>query len=174
MDRHRRGALFFLSYQPHVLYDLLVSSRKFQVHFSYQPRALPCGARATYADEVLYGCLQGAAAGRALAELCESALTYTTQVGIGLDPEWEETTEFEIADPEVDKVEGTFFVKCEKNGNEQQLGDKQSYALGKLLKGKQTFKGLVVPGGKADMMFTALDFGNEEAEEEDDAFMDFL
>ena len=44
----------------------------------------------------------------------------------------------------------------------------------KLLKGKQTFKGLVVPGGKADMMFTALDFGNEEAEEEDDAFMDFL
>jgi len=100
--------------------------------------------------------------------------TYTTQVGIGLDPEWEETTEFEIADPEVDKVEGTFFVKCEKNGNEQQLGDMQTFALNKLLLNKQTFKGLVVPGGKADMMFTALDFGDEQAEEEDDAFMDFL
>ena len=61
-----------------------------------------------------------------------------------------------------------------KNGNEQQLGDKQSYALNKLIKNKQTYKGLVVPGGKADMMFTALDFGNDEAEEEDDAFMDFL
>lgn len=59
-------------------------------------------------------------------------------------------------------------------GNEQQLGDKQTYALHKLLKGKQTYKGLVVPGGKADMMFTATNFGDEEAEEEDDAFMDFL
>jgi hypothetical protein len=51
---------------------------------------------------------------------------------------------------------------------------RQTYALDKLLKGKQTYKGLVVPGGKADMMFTALDFGNDEAEDEDDAFMDFL
>ena len=32
----------------------------------------------------------------------------------------------------------------------------------------------VVPGGKADMMFTALDFGDDEPEEDDDAFMDFL
>lgn len=56
----------------------------------------------------------------------------------------------------------------------QQLGDEQFYSLDKLLKGKATFKGLVVPGGKADMMFTAIDFGSEEAPEEDDAFMDFL
>jgi hypothetical protein len=35
-------------------------------------------------------------------------------------------------------------------------------------------KGLVVPGGKADMMFTATNFGDDEAEDEDDAFMDFL
>ena len=100
--------------------------------------------------------------------------TYTTKVGIGLDPEWEETTEFTVEDPDTQKVEGTFYVKCEKNGNEQQLGDMQTFALNKLLKGKQTFKGLVVPGGKADMMFTALDFGDDEAEEDDDAFMDFL
>jgi hypothetical protein len=99
---------------------------------------------------------------------------YTTQVGIGLDPEWEEETFFEIADPETDKIGAEFFIKCEKNGNEQMLGDAQSYALNKLLKGKQTYKGLVVPGGKADMMFTAMDFGDEEAAEEDDAFMDFL
>ena len=76
--------------------------------------------------------------------------------------------------PEEQKVEGTFYIKCEKNGNEQQLGDMQTFALNKLLLKKQTFKGLVVPGGKADMMFTALDFGDEQAEEEDDAFMDFL
>ena len=100
--------------------------------------------------------------------------TYTTKVGIGLDPEWEETTEFTVEDPATQKVEGTFYVKCEKNGNEQQLGDMQTFALNKLLKGKQTFKGLVVPGGKADMMFTALDFGDDEPEEDDDAFMDFL
>jgi hypothetical protein len=43
-----------------------------------------------------------------------------------------------------------------------------------LLKGKATFKGLVVPGGKADMMFTAMNFGNDEPPDEDDAFMDFL
>lgn len=100
--------------------------------------------------------------------------TYTTQVGIGLDPEWEEETFFTIKDPAEDKVEAIFMIKCEKNGNEQQLGDKQSYALHKLLKGKQTYKGLVVPGGKADMMFTATNFGDDEVEDEDDAFMDFL
>ena len=55
--------------------------------------------------------------------------SYTTKVGIGLDPEWEETTEFTIADPETDKVEAKFFVKCEKNGNEQQLGDTQARPL---------------------------------------------
>lgn len=100
--------------------------------------------------------------------------THTTQVGIGLDPTWEEDVEFEVTNPEEQKVEGTFYIKCEKNGNEQQLGDMQTFALNKLLLKKQTFKGLVVPGGKADMMFTALDFGDEQAEEEDDAFMDFL
>ena len=49
---------------------------------------------------------------------------YTTQVGIGLDPEWEEETFFEIADPETDKIGAEFFIKCEKNGNEQMLGDR--------------------------------------------------
>ncbi len=99
---------------------------------------------------------------------------YTTKVGIGLDPEWEEETFFTIADPATEKIEAEFFIKCEKNGVEQQLGDKQSFALNKLLKDKATYKGLVVPGGKADMMFTAIDFGDEEAADEDDAFMDFL
>eukprot|EP00227_Mantoniella_beaufortii_P015586 CAMPEP_0197578900 /NCGR_PEP_ID=MMETSP1326-20131121/2999_1 /TAXON_ID=1155430 /ORGANISM="Genus nov. species nov., Strain RCC2288" /LENGTH=137 /DNA_ID=CAMNT_0043142195 /DNA_START=90 /DNA_END=503 /DNA_ORIENTATION=+ len=100
--------------------------------------------------------------------------TYTTKIGMGLDPTWEEETTFKVTDPATEKVEAVFFVKCEKSGVEQQLGDKQTYPLLKLLKGKQTYKGLVVPGGKADMMFTAMDFGDEEAAEEDDAFMDFL
>jgi hypothetical protein len=86
----------------------------------------------------------------------------------GLDPTWEQHVIFKINDPETDKISAVFHCAG------IQLGDEQFYALDKLLKGKQTFKGLVVPGGKADMLFTAVDFGSEEAPEEDDAFMDFL
>ena len=86
----------------------------------------------------------------------------------GLDPTWEQHVIFKINDPETDKISAVFHCAG------IQLGDEQFYALDKLLKGKQTFKGLVVPGGKADMLFTEVDFGSEEAPEEDDAFMDFL
>ena len=86
----------------------------------------------------------------------------------GLDPTWEQHVIFKINDPETDKISAVFHCAG------IQLGDEQFYSLDKLLKGKQTFKGLVVPGGKADMLFTAVDFGSEEAPQEDDAFMDFL
>ena len=86
----------------------------------------------------------------------------------GLDPTWEQHVIFKINDPETDKISAVFHCAG------IQLGDEQFYSLDKLLKGKQTFKGLVVPGGKADMLFTAVDFGSEEAQQEDDAFMDFL
>jgi hypothetical protein len=69
---------------------------------------------------------------------------------------------------ENDKVSAVFYM-CD-----QKLGDEQHFALNKLIQKKQTFKGLVVPGGKADFMFTALNFGDEAAQEENDAFMDFL
>jgi hypothetical protein len=45
-----------------------------------------------------------------------NAQTYTTKVGIGLDPEWEEESFFTITDAAVDKIEAVFFIKCEKNG----------------------------------------------------------
>ena len=86
----------------------------------------------------------------------------------GLDPTWEQHVIFKIDNPETDKISAVFHCAG------IQLGDEQFYALDKLMNGKQTFKGLVVPGGKADMLFTAVDFGSTEAPQEDDAFMDFL
>lgn len=100
--------------------------------------------------------------------------SHTSAVGIGLDPTWEENITFTVKDPATEKVEAKFMIKCEKNGNEQQLGDVQTFALDKLITKKQTYKGLVVPGGKADFMFTATNFGEEDVPEEDGAFMDFL
>jgi hypothetical protein len=93
---------------------------------------------------------------------------YESQELAGLDPTWEEEFVFCVDDPENDKISAVFYICGQK------LGDEQHFALNKLLQKKQTFKGLVVPGGKADFMFTALNFGEEQAAEEDDAFMDFL
>lgn len=86
----------------------------------------------------------------------------------GLDPTWEEEFIFCVDDPENDKISAVFYIK------DQLLGDEQHYALNKLIQGKATFKGLVVPGGKADFMFTAVNFGDDAPPDEDDAFMDFL
>ena len=55
-----------------------------------------------------------------------------------------------------------------------QIGDECTFLLDKLIKGKATYKGLIVPGGKVDMLFTAETFGLEKAEEASDDFMDFL
>jgi len=95
-------------------------------------------------------------------------LVYESQELPGLDPTWDEEFIFCVDEPESDKISAVFYVK------DQLLGDEQHYALNKLIKGKATFKGLIVPGGKADFMFTAVNFGDDAPPEEDDAFMDFL
>mmetsp|Transcript_17760 Transcript_17760/g.29851 ORF Transcript_17760/g.29851 Transcript_17760/m.29851 type:complete len:1373 (-) Transcript_17760:276-4394(-) len=86
----------------------------------------------------------------------------------GLDPTWEENFYFRISDPATVKV--TAFFKC----GGKQIGDKQTYPLDKLLQNKPTFKAVIVPGGKADMLFSATNFGDSEAPKDDDGFMDFL
>lgn len=86
----------------------------------------------------------------------------------GLDPIWEEDFHFNVSDPATVKVEAKFMCAG------QQLGDTQTYPLNTLIKGKPTFKGIFVPGGKVDMMFTATNFGDEAEAEADDSFMDFL
>ena len=68
---------------------------------------------------------------------------YTSQELPGLDPTWEEEFIFCVDDPENDKISAVFYM-CD-----QKLGDEQHFALNKLLQKKQTFKGLVVPGGGA-------------------------
>jgi hypothetical protein len=62
--------------------------------------------------------------------------TYSTQIGIGLDPEWEEETFMTIGDIENDKVEAVFYVKDATTEVVQQLGDKQYFGVSKLLKGR--------------------------------------
>merc|ERR1712113_1286703 len=70
-----------------------------------------------------------------------------------LDPKWDEI--FELG--------------------EVQLGLASEFLLGGLKKGKLTYKGMAVPGGKVDFELRALDFGEEEeSEDEDDSFLDFL
>ncbi len=87
-----------------------------------------------------------------------------------LDPTWEESFVLEVADPEKDKVVVSFFL-----GNNQ-IGQPADYILNALIKGKATYKGMAVVGGKVDMTFRALDFGKEDTpkEDDDDDFMEFL
>lgn len=59
-------------------------------------------------------------------------------------------------------------------GQQKQIGDEQTYLLNLLKKGKPTYKGLIVPGGKVDMLFTAYGFGKEEVEEDDDGAFDMM
>jgi len=66
------------------------------------------------------------------------------------------------------QVKGTFYCAGVK------MGDTHSYPLNKLIKMKPTFKAIIVPGGKVDMMFKSTDFGDEDAPTDDDGFMDFL
>lgn len=89
----------------------------------------------------------------------------------GLDPEWEEEFEFDVNDPETDKCSAKFFMGSEGG---KQIGDEQFYILNLLIKGRPTYKALIVPGGKVDLMVTAVDFGSEKEPEVDSSFMDAL
>lgn len=77
----------------------------------------------------------------------------------GLDPVFEETFEFEFDDPATAKFSGSFFMGSDEN--EKQIGDEIDFLLTALVKGKPTYKALIVPGGKVEMLATAIDFGKE-------------
>jgi len=93
---------------------------------------------------------------------------FATSADYGLDPVWETSAEFGLNDPKTDKVSAVLYCQG------MQIGDECTFLLDKLIKGKATYKGLIVPGGKVDMLFTAESFGLEKAEEASDDFMDFL
>ncbi|WIA30259.1 hypothetical protein OEZ86_000349 [Tetradesmus obliquus] len=95
-----------------------------------------------------------------------------TTVGLGLDPTWEETFEFTVTDEATTKCFVKFMMGAE--GEEKQIGDECEYLLPALIINKPTYKGLIVPGGKVDMMFTAKGFGKEDVEVDDSALMDLL
>lgn len=95
-----------------------------------------------------------------------------TSVGLGLDPTWEETFEFTVADEATTKCFVKFMMGAE--GEEKQIGDECEYLLNVLIIAKPTYKGLIVPGGKVDMMFTAKGFGKEDVEVDDSALFDLL
>jgi len=95
-----------------------------------------------------------------------------TTVGLGLDPTWEQTFEFPVADENTTKCFVKFMMGAE--GEEKQIGDECEYLLNVLVTAKPTYKGLIVPGGKVDMMFTAKGFGKEDVEVDDSAFLDLM
>jgi len=83
----------------------------------------------------------------------------------GLDPTFEETFEFSVEDENTVKCSASFFMG-EEGPEQKQVGDTQDYILNLLKIGKPTFKGLIVPGGQVEMMFTAVGFGKEDVEED--------
>ena len=98
--------------------------------------------------------------------------SFTTRTERGLDPQWDQTVILGVTDPSKDRLSGKFFM----NQGTKQIGDEQFFNLDKLVNGKSTFKGIIVPGGKVDMFVTALGWGAEEKEEniEDMGFMNTL
>lgn len=95
-----------------------------------------------------------------------------TTVGLGLDPTWEESFEFTVSDENTTKCFVKFMMGAE--GEEKQIGDECEYLLGVLVADKPTYKGLIVPGGKVDMMFTAKGFGKEDVPVDPTAFLDLM
>ena len=95
-----------------------------------------------------------------------------TTIQMGLDPTFEETFEFEITDEKATKCSARFFMDAEPN--QKQIGDEQEYILSELIIGKPVYKGLIVPGGKVDMMFTAEGFGKEEEAIDPSSFLDLM
>mmetsp|Transcript_14207 Transcript_14207/g.36461 ORF Transcript_14207/g.36461 Transcript_14207/m.36461 type:complete len:156 (+) Transcript_14207:138-605(+) len=80
----------------------------------------------------------------------------------GLDPVFEETFNFEFDDIASTKFTGKFFMGSD--GNEKQIGDEIEFLLNTFVLGKPTYKALIVPGGKVEMLATAVDFGKEPEE----------
>eukprot|EP01006_Ploeotia_vitrea_P006665 TRINITY_DN14333_c0_g1_i1.p1 TRINITY_DN14333_c0_g1~~TRINITY_DN14333_c0_g1_i1.p1 ORF type:complete len:320 (+),score=66.80 TRINITY_DN14333_c0_g1_i1:52-1011(+) len=84
-----------------------------------------------------------------------------------LTPEWDETYQMDVYDILNDKLTVTAYLGEDEAGEGFLL-------LDKLIKGKSTYKGVAVKGGRLDMTLKALDFGAAEKEEEEDGdWMDF-
>eukprot|EP00998_Keelungia_sp_KM082_P012101 NODE_8414_length_551_cov_525.792453_g8391_i0.p2 GENE.NODE_8414_length_551_cov_525.792453_g8391_i0~~NODE_8414_length_551_cov_525.792453_g8391_i0.p2 ORF type:complete len:131 (-),score=54.67 NODE_8414_length_551_cov_525.792453_g8391_i0:81-473(-) len=93
----------------------------------------------------------------------------TTQKMHTLTPQWEETYTMEVTDPLKEELNVEVFL------GEDNVGG-GVLKLDKLVKGKPTYKGVAVKGGKLDLELKAVDFGEEAAadEKEDDSWADFL
>ena len=85
-----------------------------------------------------------------------------------LDPIFEQSFVFEGVDPENQKLTATFFL------GDHQIGQPTDYILNSLTKGKLTYKGMPVIGGKVDLMLRAIDFGKEEEKKEEEEGGDFF
>eukprot|EP00197_Chlamydomonas_leiostraca_P002500 CAMPEP_0202857254 /NCGR_PEP_ID=MMETSP1391-20130828/267_1 /ASSEMBLY_ACC=CAM_ASM_000867 /TAXON_ID=1034604 /ORGANISM="Chlamydomonas leiostraca, Strain SAG 11-49" /LENGTH=148 /DNA_ID=CAMNT_0049536037 /DNA_START=57 /DNA_END=503 /DNA_ORIENTATION=- len=95
-----------------------------------------------------------------------------TTVGLGLDPKWEEHFTFDITDENTTKCSASFIMGSEETRH--QIGDEQEYLINTLITGKPTYKAIIVPGGKVEMMFTAKGFGKEEEVADTSAFMSLM
>eukprot|EP00178_Gracilaria_changii_P019206 TRINITY_DN55806_c0_g1_i1.p1 TRINITY_DN55806_c0_g1~~TRINITY_DN55806_c0_g1_i1.p1 ORF type:complete len:252 (+),score=50.72 TRINITY_DN55806_c0_g1_i1:51-758(+) len=90
----------------------------------------------------------------------------TTQKTHTLTPEWDERFTFDVYNIN-DRLTVTAYLGKDEAGEGFLL-------LDTLIKGKSTYKGVAVKGGRLDMELKALDFGKEEtAEEEGGDWMDF-
>jgi hypothetical protein len=78
-------------------------------------------------------------------------------------------THKQVDDPATAKYKTSFFL------GETQIGLTGEYGINEgLLKNKNKYRGMAVPGGKVDFFLRPLDFGPEEEEEEDMSFLDML
>lgn len=85
-----------------------------------------------------------------------------TETKFGLDPIWEDVYEFRFdTEPTETHFTSTFYMDEAQDGGVQ-IGDTQRFLLEVLVKGKQMFKQLVVPGGGVNFMVTADNFGKED------------
>mmetsp|Transcript_26055 Transcript_26055/g.56884 ORF Transcript_26055/g.56884 Transcript_26055/m.56884 type:complete len:146 (+) Transcript_26055:111-548(+) len=94
----------------------------------------------------------------------------TTSINGALDGQWDSTFSFPIEDEAKTKCFVTFHMGVEG----KQIGDAQEYLLPLLTKDSPVYKGLIVPGGKVDMHFKAVGFGEPPKEVDVDGFLDVL
>jgi nucleoside-diphosphate kinase len=85
-----------------------------------------------------------------------------------LTPEWDETYEIPINDPETEKLIVTVYLGDDVSGE-------GILVLNALKQGASTYKGVAAKGGRLDLTLKARDFGkSEEKEEEAEDWMSFV
>mmetsp|Transcript_23016 Transcript_23016/g.75016 ORF Transcript_23016/g.75016 Transcript_23016/m.75016 type:complete len:195 (+) Transcript_23016:22-606(+) len=99
----------------------------------------------------------------------------TTKLLPGLDPIFDETFTFTVPNKNnVSDVKFSGIFYMDEAPNTKQIGDEQFFLMDKFYIGKPTYKALIVPGGKVELMVTCLDFGKAEEEVDDTSFMDSM